>query len=84
MTFAPPLNIAFSREETFTQEDADTLTPFNCFSRYVPQSMFKYLTDITNLNSVQQCQVSVNRNPDAMRKLFGMHVLMGVIPHPRV
>lgn len=82
--FAPPLIIAFSGEDTFTEEEEDALTPFNYFSRYVPQSVFKCLTDSTNLYSVQQCQVSVNTNPDEMRKLFGMHVLMGVIPHPRV
>ncbi|KAH7937670.1 hypothetical protein HPB49_014397 [Dermacentor silvarum] len=43
--FTPPLNIAFSGEETITQEEGDALTPFNYFSSYVPQSKIRPMVE---------------------------------------
>lgn len=62
----------------------ETSTKLTYFSRYVPQSVFKGITEATNEYSVLTSHTNVNTNPDEVRKLVGMRVLMGVISLPRV
>ncbi|KAH9360153.1 hypothetical protein HPB48_009585 [Haemaphysalis longicornis] len=53
------------------------------FSRYVPESILKVIAENTNLYSVQSTLHNVNTTANEMRKLFGMHILMGVVHLPR-
>lgn len=59
-------------------------TPYTYFSRYVPESTFKVIAENKNQYSVKTTLHNVNTTANEVRKLFGMHILMGVIHLPRV
>lgn len=82
--FDPPPNIDFSGHGDCLPEPDETCTPHTYFSRYVPESIFKCMAEQTNLYSVQETHNNVNTTADEIRKLFGIHILMGVIALPRV
>lgn len=82
--YTPPQDIAFSVQGDFAATPDDMHMPLTYFSRYVPQSVFKCLTEVTNEYSVLMSHINVNTSPDEVRKLVGMHLLMGVILLPQV
>lgn len=82
--YVPPSDTHFSGYNEFPPDADETCTPYMYFSRYVPESIFKVIAENTNLYSVQSTLHNVNTTADEMRKLFGMHILMGVVHLPRV
>ncbi|KAM7282123.1 piggyBac transposable element-derived protein 3 [Ixodes scapularis] len=82
--YTPPQDTGFSARGDFDVTADETSTPLTYFSRYVPQSVFKGITEATNEYSVLTSHTNVNTSPDEVWKLVGMHVLMGVISLPRV
>lgn len=80
----PPPDIQFSSHDEFPLEADGTCGPYVYFSRYMPESIFKVIAENTNLYSVQSTLQNVNTTADEIRKLFRMHILMGVVHLPRV
>lgn len=83
-SFLPPSDLQFTGPTDDLPELDEAYTPYTYFSRYVPESIFACIAKSTNLYSVHTSHVNVNTTPDEMRKLFGMHILMGVVSLPRV
>ncbi|KAL3193667.1 hypothetical protein MRX96_017009 [Rhipicephalus microplus] len=82
--YAPPSDIDFSGPNECPPEADETCAPYTYFSRYVPESIFRVITENTNQYSVKTTLHNVNTTATEMRKLFCMHILMGVVHLPRV
>ncbi|XP_065292667.1 piggyBac transposable element-derived protein 3-like [Dermacentor albipictus] len=82
--YVPPSDTDFSGHNECPPDAGETCTPYMYFSRYVPESVFKVIAENTNLYSVQSTLHNVNTTADEIRKLFGMHIMMGVVHLPRV
>ncbi|KAG0424948.1 hypothetical protein HPB47_027873, partial [Ixodes persulcatus] len=81
--YTPPQDTGFSARGDLAVTADETSTPLTYFSRYVPQSVFKGITEATNEYSALTSHTNINTSPDEVRKLVEMHVLMGVISLPR-
>ncbi|KAH7958989.1 hypothetical protein HPB49_007064 [Dermacentor silvarum] len=82
--YVPPLDTDFSGHNECPPDTDETCTPYTYFSRYVPESIFKVIAENTNQYIVKTTLHNVNTTSNEVRKLFGMHILMGVIHLPRV
>nr|XP_037291023.1 piggyBac transposable element-derived protein 3-like [Rhipicephalus microplus] len=82
--YGPSSDIDFSGHNECPPEAVETCTPYTHFLRYGPESIFRVIAEHTNQYSVKTTLHNVNTTATEMRKLFGMHILMGVVHLPRV
>lgn len=59
-------------------------TSLEYFSRDIPEFIFAKFSEATNVYSVRQTLSNISSNPAEIRKLFGMHIMVGVNPLSRV
>lgn len=63
-------------------EEAVSRGPYTQFKTYVTDDLFAYISDQTNIYSVEKSGVSINTNPDEIEKMFAIWVYSGIFPAP--
>lgn len=59
-------------------------TPYEIFTKYIPNSLIVDMAKFTNMYAVQKGTTFKHTDADEIMKLLGMHILMGVMKFPQV
>lgn len=72
--------VQFSRQEV----TSEVKTPLEYFSRYFSESHFEETTQYTNMYSLAKTGKELKTEVSEIKKLYGVHLVFGVIPYPRL
>lgn len=64
--------------------DNSILTPLEYFTAYYPDTYFENTALYTNMYSLNKLGRNVNTDSAEIKKLYGMHLMMGCISYPRM
>lgn len=66
-------------------EVSELLSPVGYFKKYIPDSLFKIMSEMTNIYAMQSDKTKFKpTTPEEIEILFGLHIMMGTLKFPRV
>lgn len=82
--YFPPSDTEFCDVPDRLSEPDEGYTRLTSFSKHQQDSIFKVIPEQANHHSVQTTLLNADTTAEEITKLFGRHVLMGVVALPRV